>query len=1304
MTNPTSLSTQEYAKIAQWVYNDPQNQPSPVEGWEAITFHNLKNADGTVNKRVFKDANDKITVDQSLAIWNELVTQGYIDNRGNVLNSFNVDQALNLSSEYAAYEGRIRMILQETSYGFSDNTFFNGANGYNGAALYNAATGQVIVAHRGTEAGKDHWDVATDGLLATKINLQEASAKKFYALLEKKLTIDSGYTNASIALNVGHSLGGGLAQLMTAENEGTSGYAITFNAAGAAQFETTNSASFTNITNYIHPDDWVASVMPHLGTVQYLPTTAQNVADIAIINNGNNLTADTNTALLQAQAELSRIRTDQSFALPWHDIAYFTNTNLYNDQPPTESVYRRFALFRAGVQANEIVQDSLFGSIDDLDIEWVSTAALPAKLGVALVCLAPGTAGTGAIYAVTTSLDVLGGILGFASNTIGTLFNIVVNNDNGTSQTTAQLTSTNQLNLTASSTQDMQTVLSNLNIDTTNADKINSITVGTTTYKYEYLNQPDGYEIQSGDTIAKFANETGFSIDEILAANSWLDTDHRVSPDKSFVMIMEGEKLYTPTTGNANNNTIWGTNQGETLDGQEGNDHLIAGGGDDTLIGGSGNNLLEGGAGNDTLKASTSGKDVLLGGIGNDTYEIDTRNGGTFEIVDADGLGKIKITRNKVDGSGVSETLDINGANRIANMWSHWPIWLRAAEGGTIIGDWNVNNLLSYYYFNQNTTIEGKTYEANDLRIRNLFPSDWEIVIKDFHNNQDYLGINFGFNWNGNGGNPGDTWSGLPYQGTYNPQSYTPLVLDFNDDAQINSIDLNYSGTYFDVDNDGIAEKTGWIMPEDGFLAYDRNNNGKIDSINELFGNKTTNGFTELSYIDSNEDRVFDNRDDLFTQIKIWQDFNLNGKTDADELKSLAEHNIESININSLKVNIDSNGNTITDISFYKTTDGQEHTMWDIWFKNSNVETKYSSILDPTTNLEGIPLLKGWGDVIDLHLACAQNADLKEITQNLAEKTSAQEIEQNFDDFIAKWAGLDVFLAPYEIFRQGLYSDCDRAWITQTLMGETFLKNIIEEEYKSSRNEPSQYGGMYNSKIYQTFKDKFLAQFLIQTVYQEYFQGIEPTLADGKLVIYDQEMLIESLNSYISKSTEVEDFLLFRECVLEVKDQVILPQNIVNLIENPFIIKLANYKKEVIIKIYEETNLQNGYLEGCNYKIPEFVIPQFNGFETNLQIGEIGIKNYNLFKESVLSYIQSISRIFELETLKVFITTIKSELPDTYLLNYLENPYLGYQIEFKTNFVKEDVPLFAGLDFDFNAGIICIEESKLKTSIVNYLK
>ena len=61
-----------------------------------------------------------------------------------------------------------------------------------------------------------------------------------------------------------------------------------------------------------------------------------------------------------------------------------------------------------------------------------------------------------------------------------------------------------------------------------------------------------------------------------------------------------------------------------------------------------------------------------------------------------------------------------------------------------------------------------------------------------------------------------------------------------------------FTSPYFDIDDDQFAERTGWVLPDDGFLAHDANGNGTVDGIAELFGSYTTDGFTELTALDSN--------------------------------------------------------------------------------------------------------------------------------------------------------------------------------------------------------------------------------------------------------------------------------------------------------------------------------------------------------------------------------------------------------------------------------------------------------------------
>jgi len=154
------------------------------------------------------------------------------------------------------------------------------------------------------------------------------------------------------------------------------------------------------------------------------------------------------------------------------------------------------------------------------------------------------------------------------------------------------------------------------------------------------------------------------------------------------------------------------------------------------------------------------------------------------------------------------------------------------------------------------------------------------------------------------------------------PETYDPIVIDFNKNG-ITSTKLDNT-VYFDHDNNGFAEATAWVEKDDGLLALDKNNNGKIDNGNELFGNhtisntaygytdkKATNGYEALKAYDLNGDNVIDEKDEIFNKLKIWKDKNSNGITDEGELSSLADNNIKSIDLNYKEITIDENSNTV---------------------------------------------------------------------------------------------------------------------------------------------------------------------------------------------------------------------------------------------------------------------------------------------------------------------------------------------------------------------------------------------------------
>ena len=131
-----------------------------------------------------------------------------------------------------------------------------------------------------------------------------------------------------------------------------------------------------------------------------------------------------------------------------------------------------------------------------------------------------------------------------------------------------------------------------------------------------------------------------------------------------------------------------------------------------------------------------------------------------------------------------------------------------------------------------------------------------------------------------------------------------PLIIDLGED-EIELTDVE-NGVYFDLDNNGFAEKTAWIGTEDGFLALDVNGNGIIDNGGELFGDKfvmpdgniSKTGFEALSSLDENEDGIIDINDSVYENLRVWVDSDHNGITDENELKPLTEYDIESISLN----------------------------------------------------------------------------------------------------------------------------------------------------------------------------------------------------------------------------------------------------------------------------------------------------------------------------------------------------------------------------------------------------------------------
>jgi hypothetical protein len=119
---------------------------------------------------------------------------------------------------------------------------------------------------------------------------------------------------------------------------------------------------------------------------------------------------------------------------------------------------------------------------------------------------------------------------------------------------------------------------------------------------------------------------------------------------------------------------------------------------------------------------------------------------------------------------------------------------------------------------------------------------------------------------------------------------FDPLVINLDGDMP----KLDTDTFKFDLDNDGEADQVSKLKEGSGFLALDKNNDGKINQGSELFGTITGDGFAELGEYDKDKNGWIDENDSIFNKLRVWLD---NGDEDK-ELLALGEVGVGAIYLN----------------------------------------------------------------------------------------------------------------------------------------------------------------------------------------------------------------------------------------------------------------------------------------------------------------------------------------------------------------------------------------------------------------------
>jgi len=130
-----------------------------------------------------------------------------------------------------------------------------------------------------------------------------------------------------------------------------------------------------------------------------------------------------------------------------------------------------------------------------------------------------------------------------------------------------------------------------------------------------------------------------------------------------------------------------------------------------------------------------------------------------------------------------------------------------------------------------------------------------------------------------------------------------PVILDLNGDGQLDVTGAGGNKINYDVNGDGITDRTEWMKKgsQDGLLVYDNNKDGQITG-NELMNETSINGQANtykngwektLALGDKNKDGKLTGEE--LNGFSVWVDKNGDGKTDEGELQSAAQRGIIDI-------------------------------------------------------------------------------------------------------------------------------------------------------------------------------------------------------------------------------------------------------------------------------------------------------------------------------------------------------------------------------------------------------------------------
>jgi plastocyanin len=283
-------------------------------------------------------------------------------------------------------------------------------------------------------------------------------------------------------------------------------------------------------------------------------------------------------------------------------------------------------------------------------------------------------------------------------------------------------------------------------------------------------------------------------------------------------------------------------------------------------------------------------------------------------------------------------------------------------------------------------------------------------LLNDFENGLDNIGTWLGNFFNGLLGLPSDFIKGLEW---LFGARHDPLVIDLTGGGINIEDSSNPLAPYFRFSSGNFATKTSWIGNGNAFLVIQSTNSAYGVSLGDgyrLLGTGAESGFDILKALDGNEDGQINASDPAYASLAVWEDGTGDGVFNPTNVVSLADAGITSISLNTSSANTAIGGSTITQTSTVTFANGTSTEIAQVDLGYNPDETTYTGSYTKTTQIGGLPNIRGYGNVANLDISMSLDPTLTNLVQNLVSDTpnSVAGFDSSIQTIMYEWAGVEA--------------------------------------------------------------------------------------------------------------------------------------------------------------------------------------------------------------------------------------------------------------------------------------------------------